>query len=225
MYWYKRAALQGNSDAQFAMGRGYEKGNGIGKDLVSAFDWYRQGADNGSAPAAMKVAEFYEQGLGGVKADHNKAIEWYMSMADDGIPEAQIKLAELYLAGQLSDVDSQKVVSWLLASEKSNVQSKNQLALFYLTGTGVQQNEQKARELLQQSAFKDVSDAQNNLAVMYATGLGGEKNIFRAMMWFERAAKAGNSAAIANLKLLQEHQGVTASMLKYTDNVQKLIKK
>lgn len=173
----------------------------------------------------MKVAEFYEKGLGGVKANHGKAIEWYMSMAEDDIVEAQTKLAELYIAGQLPEIDIQKVVSWLQASEQDDIQSKNQLAIFYLTGNGVKQDARRARELWQQSAFQGLSDAQNNLAVMYAKGLGGDKNIFRAIMWFERASQQDDTTAQKNLRLLKENAAVTAAMLEYTANVQKAMAK
>ncbi len=219
MYWYKRAAQQNNASAQLAIAKVYELGNGVTKDLAEAFTWYERAAQNKSFEAGMKVAEFYEKGLGGIQKNPVKAVELYQNLANQDYNAAQIKLAKLYLAGEWKEADVTQIANWLILAQGDSIEAKNQLAIFYLTGTGVAQNSLKARELLENAAFKKNSDAQNNLAVMYARGEGGEKNIFRAVMWFERAVELGNATAKHNLALLQQNKGVKAAMLKYTDSV------
>ena len=52
----QRAARRGNHDAQFAMGRMYEHGNGVARDPVEAVAWYRRAAAGGNEPARQALA-------------------------------------------------------------------------------------------------------------------------------------------------------------------------
>jgi TPR repeat protein len=49
--WYRKAAEQGEADAQFALGRCYEEGKGVLADYEEAMKWYRKAADQGHADA------------------------------------------------------------------------------------------------------------------------------------------------------------------------------
>ena len=55
-FFIERAARRGNRDAQYALGRMYEHGNGVARDPVEAFAWYRRaaGAGNAQARAALE---------------------------------------------------------------------------------------------------------------------------------------------------------------------------
>jgi TPR repeat protein len=49
--WYKLAAAQGNTDAQFNIGKMYQSGNGVAQNLVRAHMWSNLSALNGDADA------------------------------------------------------------------------------------------------------------------------------------------------------------------------------
>ena len=49
--WYRKAAEQGISSAQYNLGRMYEKGRGVLKDKNEALKWYKQAAEKGNADA------------------------------------------------------------------------------------------------------------------------------------------------------------------------------
>jgi len=49
--WFRRAAEQGNSYAQLALGAIYESGQGVDKDEVEAVRWYRKAAEQGNIAA------------------------------------------------------------------------------------------------------------------------------------------------------------------------------
>ena len=55
-FFIERAARRGNRDAQYALGRMYEHGNGVARDPVEAVAWYRRaaGAGNAQARAALE---------------------------------------------------------------------------------------------------------------------------------------------------------------------------
>ena len=43
--WIRKAAEQGNADAQWGLGEKYENGEGVPQDYAQAFVWYRKAAD------------------------------------------------------------------------------------------------------------------------------------------------------------------------------------
>ena len=53
--WYRKAADQGDADAQFNLGGQYARGHGVAKDVAEAARWYRKAADQGDSEAAIKL--------------------------------------------------------------------------------------------------------------------------------------------------------------------------
>ena len=49
VYWYRKAADQGNANAQYNLGVMYENGEGVAKDDKQAVYWYRKAADQGNS--------------------------------------------------------------------------------------------------------------------------------------------------------------------------------
>jgi TPR repeat protein len=58
-FWYKKAALQGHADAQYALGEMYEDGQvgDSGPDRQKALKWYKKAAEQRNLDAIKKVAE------------------------------------------------------------------------------------------------------------------------------------------------------------------------
>jgi TPR repeat protein len=79
-------AEQGSADAQLAIGRLYENGEGVGQDYAAAMKWYRLAADQGNAEAQFAVGQMYELGHG-MYEDLVEAASWYKRAADR-LPEA-----------------------------------------------------------------------------------------------------------------------------------------
>jgi TPR repeat protein len=51
--WFRRAADQGDPDAQYNLGLMYEKGRGVSQDDAEALEWYRRAEDQGNAAAVQ----------------------------------------------------------------------------------------------------------------------------------------------------------------------------
>ena len=51
MKWYRKAAEQGNRDAQFYLGIMYYLGHGVPPDYNEAVKWYRKAAEQGCGGA------------------------------------------------------------------------------------------------------------------------------------------------------------------------------
>ena len=55
MKWYRKAAEQGDADAQYNLGISYDRGEGVPQDYVEAVKWYRKAAEQGDADAQNKL--------------------------------------------------------------------------------------------------------------------------------------------------------------------------
>ncbi len=53
--WFRKAAEQGQADAQHNLGVMYEKGRGVPQDDREAVAWYRKAAEQGYAGAQKKL--------------------------------------------------------------------------------------------------------------------------------------------------------------------------
>lgn len=58
--WFEQAAEQGDSDAQFLLGRMHYDGNSLATDYVTAYQWFAIAAESGQS-----VASRYRDGLAG----------------------------------------------------------------------------------------------------------------------------------------------------------------
>ena len=58
--WYRKAAEQGDADAQNNLGLCYERGQGVPEDYEEAVKWYRKAAAQGHAGAKKVLKELNE---------------------------------------------------------------------------------------------------------------------------------------------------------------------
>lgn len=79
--WYKKAAKQGDDNAQRRLGWCYAYGKGVKEDYEKAFEWYEKSAVQGNAEAQIGLGLCYNYGRG-VKQDYAKAFEWYKKAAE-----------------------------------------------------------------------------------------------------------------------------------------------
>ena len=71
--WYRKMAKTGEPLTQYMLGRRYEIGRGVERDLVKAAGWYVVAANNGSTEAKEKVSEVTSS-LTDVQNQH--ALDW-----------------------------------------------------------------------------------------------------------------------------------------------------
>lgn len=65
--WYRKAADQGYSQAQYNLGLLYEDGNGMGQDYYEASQWYKRASKNGFSEAQNNLGVLYIMGKGVIK--------------------------------------------------------------------------------------------------------------------------------------------------------------
>ncbi len=73
--WFRKAADQGYTQAQFQLGAMYETGRGVAQDYAAAVLWYRKAAGQGHPEAQIFLGRMYEKGRGVVR-DYREAYKW-----------------------------------------------------------------------------------------------------------------------------------------------------
>lgn len=86
--WYKKAAIQGDVDAEDTLGLYYHLGLGVRKNSAKALYWWKRAAARGDADSAYAVGAQYQYGSG-VPQNYTKAIYWYQMAAAHGEPGAE----------------------------------------------------------------------------------------------------------------------------------------
>ena len=90
----QREANLGQADAQFKLGRRYERGVGVDQSDAKALDWYVKAAEQDHIKAALAAGYFYRKGKGSAQ-DLKRAKRWYHRAAKLGNPTAAGNLARL----------------------------------------------------------------------------------------------------------------------------------
>jgi TPR repeat protein len=106
-FWFRKAADQGDRQAQRFLGMMLEKGWGGTQDLPEALTWYRKAAEQGEANAQYSLGLMYAEGRG-LPQDSVRAYMWISlaapSLTDDAKKEGNdilAKLAKRMTAAQL----------------------------------------------------------------------------------------------------------------------------
>ena len=79
----RKAAEQGDADAQFNLGLMYDIGKGVPQDYQEAVKWYRMAAEQGYADAQYFLGLSYATGEG-VPENDAEAVKWYRKAAEQG---------------------------------------------------------------------------------------------------------------------------------------------
>jgi TPR repeat protein len=115
-------AEAGDADAQYLVGRMYEKGQGVPADKAKVLLWYRKSAEGGNAKAQYKLGAGYAMGFSGLKQSNEKAKKWIKMSAEQGYHRAQKILAYAYQKGLYGfPKDEQKAQYWFKEAEKKTI--------------------------------------------------------------------------------------------------------
>lgn len=195
LVWFRKAAAQGHSGAQYSLGNMYAGGHGVAQDYKQAAEWYEKSAAQGLADAQYILGVMYAKGEG-VPKDAVKAVEWYQKAAAQGHADAQFKLGGMYYTGKGVPKDATKAGEWYQkAAEQGDANAQYNLGLMYNRGEGVPKDAAKEVEWYQKAAEQGHAQAQFILGVMYNIGRGVPKNATKAVEWIQKAAAQGLDGA------------------------------
>ncbi|MGB8339363.1 MAG: tetratricopeptide repeat protein [Burkholderiales bacterium] len=108
---FRRAAANGNAEAQRRLAFMYYHGEGVAQDNKQAVTLFEQAAEAGDAESASNLARMYEFGMG-VGQDDSRAAEWYRKAAELGEPSSQYRLSAMYYQAQGVTRDCAEAAKW-----------------------------------------------------------------------------------------------------------------
>ena len=202
--WFSHAAKQGNTEAQYYLGRMYEDGHG-GND-EDAVRWYRKAATDGYADAQVQLGWMYANGRGVVRASSKKAVIWFRKAADQGNSSGQYYLATMYEHGKGVSRDLSEAASWYRKAAMQDVaQAQNKMGVLYERGEGVPQDNSEAMTWYRKAYANGSYEAQVNLV-----RLGDEDA--RAHQYVQNKSRAQDAQAQITLQRLREQYRMSREM-------------
>lgn len=205
--WFMRAAQKTNTVAgQYALGVCYQEGWPDGQiNQGYAVQAYQYAAQHGYAHAQNILALCYDEGRLGVTKNSQTAIAWYTQAVNQHHMWALYNLGLCYDLGA-GVLQNYTYAAYLLmeATNQGCVSAQRKLASYYLAGSGIEQSDQKALEILQKvgdelptsiSLLKILAptgdqDAQTRLGIEYFNGWSGiAANKAEAKKWLSLAAQ------------------------------------
>ena len=191
--WYRKAAEQGYANAQYNLALCYNNGEGVEQSYEKAVMWYRKAAEQDFGLAQVGLAGLLYSGLG-VVMDQEEAIKLLRSAAEHGTAEANLFLNLLDEGGDKFE-GSELTSRYMEAAGKGDVRAQFLLGLCYYSGTGVEQEYEKAVKWYRKAAEQGLAQAQFNLGVCYGNGKGVEQDYNEAAEWCRKAAEQGLAPA------------------------------
>ncbi len=194
-------AEQGDSEAQFQMGKCYEYGtNDLHEDYATAVQWYQKSADQGHAEAQNKIGTYHFR-----QKNYKEAMKYYGNAAAAGSANARYNMGMLYMNGEYGLYDVEKGLRcYQLAAESGLVNAQFELGLCYYNNIGGANYRTQAILWFERAASQGYDEAQFMLGHCYFTGDCTEKNYKKAFSYYKMAADQNYAPAQYGLSLCYE---------------------
>jgi|GEM_PF-1194189 len=108
---YRKAAGQGNTEAQTNLSIAYARGRGVPVDLQQSAQWCKIAAEQGDATAQCNLGMKYMAGLGLAK-DSKEAMRWFQKSAEQKSGVALYLIGEMNEIGEGVPADSAEAIKW-----------------------------------------------------------------------------------------------------------------
>ncbi len=196
---YRKAAEQGNAEAQNNLGIAYATGWGVPQDYAEAIRWYRKAAEQDNTDAQNNLGILYHNGWG-VPQDYAESARWYRKAAEQGNADAQNNLGILYDNGWGVPQDYAEAARWYhKAADQGHAWAQTHIGYMCQGGLGVPQDDIRAARWYRKAANQGHDVAQTLIGSMYSNGAGVPQDDTKAARWYRKAAEQGNVAAQNNL--------------------------
>lgn len=190
---YRRAAEQGNAEAQYRLARCYVFGKGVKRNYKKHVEWCTKSAQQGYAEAEEWLIMLYSTDfrLPGHELDYEKAVKWIRKGAERGDTARQASLGGCYWHGKGVEQDYRKAAIWFTkAAEQGSPEAQFYLGVMYRQGQGVKKDPQKAFQWFQRAAEHGNSVHKFALGSCYASGCGVAPSAPKAAEWYKKSARA-----------------------------------
>ncbi len=145
--WWKKAAEQGNAEAQFMLGCCYKNGEGVEQNDTEAAKWWKKAAEQGDEVAQFMLGCCYKNGEG-VQQSDTEAEKWY-KQAWQTVAEDEYRIGEGFF-----NIKNYKgaVKCYQKAAEQGHANAQCALGECYECGVGVEQSDTEALKWYKKAA-------------------------------------------------------------------------
>jgi len=113
VYWFTKAAEQGDKSAQFQLGLCYSTGKGVPNDFEMAMHWYTKAAEQGHVTAMYNLSTIFWNEEGGVPRNVKKAKYWTKKAAKEGLEVAESFLFKIQAYESRNGSGVGKILMWV----------------------------------------------------------------------------------------------------------------
>lgn len=200
--YLEKAAIIGNNEAQFLIGKSYHQGLGVEENYSKALEWYRKASEQGNSEAMYLIGLMYIKGEG-LEFSESEALKWFIKSAECGFVKAQVAAGGLYLTGKTIPHNYSEAYKWYENPAKQNqVGALVGLGQMYRDGLGVKQDYKEAEKLFLKAADQGNKYAQYYLGSLYEFNLGTFDDLQKAAKWYREASNQGVTDAQYNLGVM-----------------------
>lgn len=126
--YLRRAAQKGVAPAQYDLGKLYERGQGVDRDLIEARNLIGKAAEAGHVGAMYDYALFLAEGEGGPKSEP-EAVKWFEKAAAHGLVDAQYNLGVVHAEGIGTEKNLAEALYWFeIAAIEGDTGAKQEVA-------------------------------------------------------------------------------------------------
>lgn len=181
----RKAAKQGNNEAEFLLGMAYYEGLGVSHNWDDAKKWFMKSVEHGYPKAMYQLGFMYHYGIG-TGPDIMKALEMYTNSADLGYGKAMKMLGRVYHSGELGVIDENRSLIYYEESfenlyeqslENNDIEAQYEIANSYMDGEGVLHDYQQAIEWYRRAELNGFAPASNALGVCCYRGMGVHRDL------------------------------------------------
>jgi hypothetical protein len=212
---FQEAAKADYPPVYLHLGRMYELGLGVTKDVEESICWYAkaqrhepwfiQQANTGQAAQQFYLGRYYAIAAG-AKKNSEQALAWYRKAAEQGYAAAQTSVGVCYEKGQGVVKDAKEAVNWYRkAAEQGYAAAQTYLGCCYGNGQGVVKDAKEAVNWYRKAAEQGEAMAQFNLGCCYDKGRGVKQDDKEAVSWYCKAAEQGDAVAQVHLGFCYEN--------------------
>lgn len=198
--YYEKGAESGHIPSQRMLTKLYYNGDqGLPQDFAKAVFWSKKSAEQNYPESFTFLGFAYLNGLG-VEKDDKKAVEYYKKGAELGSIDCMYFLGKSYFIGA-HGLEKNMQKSYELFSKGAaagDIDSLDRLAAFYMTGSVVKKDSEKALELSLKAADGGSVTALLNIASIYFE----KKDYPKVIEYLKKAVEKGEVKAMLILGLM-----------------------
>jgi TPR repeat protein len=185
------------------MGYFYSQGVVLEKDEAKAIEWFRKGAEAGSAKSQLNLGLMLRQSKT-IPLNNTESLKWLEMAASTGDPDAVRTYGQLlFLGDSLIMPDRIKAFPMVLQSaEAGDAASQNMVGVACRDGDGTEQDHEKAKEWFLKAALQNDPKAQSNLGHILGVQSPASPDRKEALKWLLIANNNGEITAIKTYKEL-----------------------